>query len=440
MKLFSEEALLEESRPLCDKAIDALDQGNMDILRFLLGRMSVGHFELYVGYVQWIVRVAGKILNDFGEPYFESTSQRVARFLMAPHVQDIKEGRGKKAVSELVNLWCHQLGPINYIGETEEEISFLFAPCGSGGRLRLESWYERNPALYPCTSKKTPVFCRICEHFQQAINNDLPEPFWLMTPSESALGHCRATFFKEKAYKKERLFSQAEIKPLITPRVHQALERLDLGQKDIKPLLIDQHQEWRPLHDLYCLWISAMFSLVYQEKGMDYLSELLWETYVDMFDSSYRNYAMAEDRSLVSNIARIWHYHQASFQLTEEEDRFVFHLDPCGSGGRLYRGDMGKPGDFCYGKGLLCEITEAADITFQRAPYPIYCIHCAATNRDQFEGKPWAFLVDGSVLKQPSACCEQYIYKKNALLKAPPHLPSQVGLDEAKPLQKEYIL
>ncbi len=71
MKIFSPEALQEECRPLCDKAIDALDQGNMDLLRFLLGRMSVGHFELFYGYILWIAQVAGKVLNDFGESWFE---------------------------------------------------------------------------------------------------------------------------------------------------------------------------------------------------------------------------------------------------------------------------------------------------------------------------------------------------------------------------------
>jgi len=97
------------------------------------------------------------------------------------------------------------------------------------------------------------------------------------------------------------------------------------------------------------------------------------------------------------------------------------------------------PGVFRYGTGMLCESREADDITFQRAPFPIYCIHCAATNRDQFEGKPWSFVVDGEAMSAPSMPCIQYLYKKEAPRTAPPQLLKQVGLAEAKPLDEEYI-
>ena len=39
------------------------------------------------------------------------------------------------------------------------------------------------------------------------------------------------------------------------------------------------------------------------------------------------------DDELVREIARTWNYHCADFTLAEENDRFVFRLDPCGSGG-----------------------------------------------------------------------------------------------------------
>ncbi len=439
MKLFSPEELFLESRPLSERALDALAKRDIHQVRFLLGRMSVGHFELCYGYIHWMARVGGKILRDLGEPFFAEASARVARFLMAPYAKDLQEGKEKQVITEIISLWCHQMAPVRFQEETGQEVSFSFSPCGSGGRLLLESQYELSPHIYSRLSNGRPVVCRICEDLQQALNHEAGRIFWSVVPDNSRLGHCRTSFIKQWG-KEERLFSYEERTSISTPRCRQALNKLDFGSLDIQNLLKGQHTEWRPLHDLQCLWITAMFSLAYKEKGIDYLSELVWETYVDMFESSYRSFLMVDDKSLLSNLIRVWHYHQATFQVTEEEDRFVFHLDPCGSGGRMYRGEMGKTDAFRYGHELLCEIPETADITFQRAPFPMYCIHCAATNRDQLDGKPWAFLIDGNAQCNPSAPCEQYIYKKNAPRIVPPSMTAQVGLSEVKPLQKEYIL
>ncbi len=440
MMLFTPEELASETRPLCDLALEALDRENLDELRFLLGRMSVGHFELYFGYLDWVTRMGGKVLQHFGEAYFEDTSQRIARYLMAPYAEDLKAGKERETAAALLTLWCHKLGRIDPLGETKNEAAFSLAPCGSGGRLVLGGFYDRSPRKYPCPSDGMPLFCRICRHLQAALNEQAGKAFWHAVPERNRTGFCRMTFTKHET-RGTLLFSVEETYRLVTPRCLQALKRLDAnGQSDVKDLLRDQHTEWRALHDLLNLWVTALFSVVYEEKGMPYLSELVWETYVTMFDSTYRMHSLMDSRSLFRNLVRMWYYHQATFRVTEEEDRFVFHLDPCGSGGRLYRGEVLIPGVYPYGTGLLRESLEPDDITFGRAPFPIYCIHCAATNRDQLQGKPWSFLIEGGAMSDPSKPCVQYLYKKDTPRVAEPRLLEQVGLTEAGPLDKEYVI
>lgn len=439
MMLYTPEELASETRPLSEMALQALEQGNLDEVRFLLGRMSVGHFELYFGYLDWVTRMAGKILRDFGEAYFENASGRIARFLMAPYADTLRAGKEKEAIADIMTLWTYQSGRIDPLGETNDEVAFSLAPCGSGGRLVLGAVYETSPQQYPRLRDGKPLFCRICQHLQGAVNEALRETFWSAVPEPNRTGFCRVRFAKN-ATRGRLLFQAEETARLLTPRCRQALQRLENNRPDIQELLKDQHTEWRPLHDLLNLWVTALFSMVYEEKGIDYLSELVWETYVTMFEATYRMYAVMDTRSIFRNLVRMWYYHQATFRVVEEEDRFAFFLDPCGSGGRLYRGEALRPGVFRYGQGMLREIREPHEITFGRAPFPIYCIHCAATNKDQFQGKPWSFLVDGNAMSEPSAPCVQYLYKKEAPRAAPPQLLKQVGLDEAKPLDKEYVL
>ncbi len=439
MMLYTPEELASQSRSLSEMALEELERGNLDQVRFLLGRMSVGHIELYFGYLDWVTKMAGKILRDFGEAYFETTSGKIARFLMAPYAEGLKEGNEKKTIVDIMTLWCHQLGRIDPLGETSNEIAFSLAPCGSGGRLVLGGLYEIAPREYPRLRDGKPLFCSICQHLQAAVNEGSGKNFWSAVPDPKRTGFCRVRFSKHDARGKW-LFNAEETAHHLTPRCTKALQRLENNPHDIQGLLRDQHTEWRALHDLLNLWVTALFSVIYEEQGTDYLSELVWETYVNMFDGTYRMYSMMDTKSLFRNLVRMWYYHQATFRVSEEEDRFVFHLDPCGSGGRLYRGEVLMPGVFRYGKGMLCEIREPGDITFGRAPFPIYCIHCAATNRDQYEGKPWAFIIDGEAMSDPSKPCIQYLYKKEAPRKAPPSLLTQVGLSEAKPLHKEYVI
>jgi hypothetical protein len=120
----------------------------------------------------------------------------------------------------------------------------------------------------------------------------------------------------------------------------------------------------------------------------------------------------------------------------EEEDRFVFILDPCGSGGRLYRSDVHK-GRFHYGCGIPCLMEEPANINFNRKGFPIYCAHCASSNRSQFEGGPLVFVIDGNAQKDPLSPCVHYLYKKGAKREVPSAILAQVGRSEAAPLKRQ---
>ncbi len=68
---------------------------------------------------------------------------------------------------------------------------------------------------------------------------------------------------------------------------------------------------------------------------------------------------------LLRSSIRSWLYHRSKFRIVEEDDRFVFILDPCGSGGRLYRGEFGN-GRYVYGKGMMDLMKEPADINNRR--------------------------------------------------------------------------
>ena len=104
-------------------------------------------------------------------------------------------------------------------------------------------------------------------------------------------------------------------------------------------------------------------------------------------------------------------------------------LDPCGSGGRLFREEMTKD-RFHYGTDLAPIVKEPHVLTFGRKDFPLYCTHCASGNREQFQGKPLIFVVDGHAQMLRGMPCRQYVWKKGAKPVVERRLLQQVGMDD----------
>ena len=87
-------------------------------------------------------------------------------------------------------------------------------------------------------------------------------------------------------------------------------------------------------------------------------------------------------RRLVEALAATWRAHStsgvgpspASFTIEEDEEKFTFRMNPCGSGQRLWRRGMYE-GENAYGV-----TQEAHDWSYGRAGFPLYCTHCTLMN------------------------------------------------------------
>jgi hypothetical protein len=432
MKYFTDEELLKASRPLADLALEALEAGQVEHLYYLLNEMDQGHAGLCALGLQWLPRMFGKIRNDFGEDVLQGMLGKSSDYLMEPYVEEFLGGDEKGVISQIIQIWMYQqTAHIVPMGETEDEIAFSLVPCGSGGKLLLEGLPETAPEAFGPCSDGTPIFCRGCKALQRAFNEACGEKVWSTEINEGLLGGCTMRFSKQKS-KGKKLYEPLELYQLVKSRCRQAIEKLLNGDLDIQDLIKDQHREWLPWHDLMITYAVCIQAEIYREKGSEYLDDFLKETYDTGFAMFYPVYDALDDLGMLRMFVQLWHYHQATFHVEEEEDRFAFILDPCGSGGRMYRADMLK-GRFEYGKGMPCLMKEPANINFNRKDFPVYCTHCASSNRDQFEGQPFTFVIDGHAMKDSQSPCIQYLYKKAAKREVSPEMLSQVGKTEVSP-------
>jgi len=345
MRYFTDEELLEKSRPLADLALEALDAGQVHQLYYLLNEMDQGHAGLCALGLQWQPRMWGKIRADFGEDVLDGMLGKSTAYLMEPYVEEFAGGDEKGVISQIIRLWMYQHGAnIVPLGETGEEVAFSLVPCGSGGKTLLEGWPESLPEAFGPCSDGTPIYCRGCKALQKAFNEACGAEVWTTEINQGLLGGCTMRFFKQKS-KDTRLFEPSELYQVVKSRCRQAIEKLLSADLNIRELIKDQHKEWLPYHDLMIEYAVCIQSEIYREKGSDYLDQFLKETYDTSFSMFYPIYDVLDDLGLFQMFVQTWHYHQATFRVEEEEDRFAFILDPCGAAGGCIGGICTR-GDF----------------------------------------------------------------------------------------------
>jgi len=431
-KIFTDEELRELEKSLPQQALEALQAGDKGKVSHLLLQMLGAHTALHFLGVASITRIWGKWHHDLGENKAREMIERAGRLAAAPFIKLFLEGKEKEAITDIIDVYKHHAGgQIVPHSQSGDELVFDLAPCGSGGMNVLRNFEKSMPQWYTRFEDGTPIFCVGCKALQIAMNDAVGEEVWTTEINSQMPGSCRMRF-RQKQTKGEPLFAPHELHTLTKTRTQQALDQVSVGKFKIEHLIEGQQHDWAGWHDLLMVWNEYTFASCRDHGGMDYLEDCLKEGYDSGFDFLYASMeAMEEDASRVSALAQNWHYHQGAFRIEEEEDRFAFILDPCGSGGRMFREEMTKD-RFHYSTELAPIIEEPHNLTFGRENFPLYCVHCASGNRDQFTGKPLIFVVDGHAQLERGMPCRQYVWKKGAPTKVEIRLLDQVGMGSKK--------
>ena len=423
-------AELTKSYPQC--AIEALEEGNDERLRYYLTEMLVGQKEVDGLGLLTHINMHAFIKDKEGDEALHAMMEAVGVQLVKPYVGLYQQDE-KAAFEEIIALYRNQTGAqLIPLKEDADEIEYQLSPCGSGGGFAAGEVYKTGHGL---DEDGVPLLCKACNKWQERFNSAVGEEVWSMTPNPTVPGACKMTLRKQRS-KGTDLFSKEELWLNAKPRSQQALEQLAMGNRDIRHLLENQLDEWKPWHDYAVRWLEYVFAWVAENYGMDYYDEFMAQCYDTAFSAIYGIFQQLEsDEEAVAALAKVWHYHVAKFRVEEEENRFRFVLDPCGSGGRLYRGEMHLD-SFHYGDELSPLVEGKHKIAFNREGAPHYCTHCASSNRDMFLGGPLVFVVDGTAQSRPGAACHQYLWKTDAPREVESRLLQQVGVPELLPLRQ----
>lgn len=212
--------------------------------------------------------------------------------------------------------------------------------------------------------------------------------------------------------------------------------------EDAKRLARYVIDEGKPLHDLMCDWVWDLLTRIADRHGEEEMHRILrasQETW--MMKRTWKGFLHLSVEERVQVTAEIVRAHRSGphqdggVEVIEEEDRYTIKVDPCGSGGRMRRGDpvdgtpsrLGPPYDF--------GTTQAAhDWSWGKKDVPYYCVHCALNEILPMEwgGHPlWVTGYDEDAGKP----CRWYFYKRAELM--PEEVYTRVG--RKKPAKGEGL-
>jgi hypothetical protein len=184
----------------------------------------------------------------------------------------------------------------------------------------------------------------------------------------------------------ERWFTDGELKEMSRPTMDRVIEAIDAGDLEgAKRLCEEMKHEWRFLHDMMVDGIAASMTWVKERLGEEavgesqkWAMERYWKRSVEAIDKRPR-------KEIVQLLAATWRAHSTSgvgpkpgaFTITEDDEKFTFSMNPCGSGQRLVR--LGK----YEGENAFGTTDEAHTWSYGRTDFPLYCTHCAFMNEVQ---------------------------------------------------------
>jgi hypothetical protein len=211
----------------------------------------------------------------------------------------------------------------------------------------------------------------------------------------------------------ERLFTDEELKELATSTMEKIRAAVEKGDKEETLDFVNQlYNEFTGLHDGYMCWISGLLTHIYNTYGgSDAVEAAEREAHIieSRIASAFKPVNKKDVRSvflsLLSGVRG--HVHQP-MNITEDDDKLVIAVDPCGSGGRLLAIDAYSPQ-----KGLI-RIKEPHNITWQMGDFPIYCVHCPIMGALSFERNGDFSFVKTFAETETGSRCEYVFYKDPA--------------------------
>lgn len=242
----------------------------------------------------------------------------------------------------------------------------------------------------------------------------------------------------------KRAARQDDLPELGQATSRQLKEAIDDGRlEEAKKLAAYVVPEGKALHDLLCDWLWDLLTRIATSHGEQAMYDNLKASQDKSFmRRTFKGFLKLSVLERVQATAEVLRSHrcgpgqEGDVDIIDEGDRYTISMDPCGSGGRMRRGDpvdgtpsrLGPPYD--YGK-----TADAHVWSWSKKDVPYYCLHCAVNEQLAIEwgGHPlWVTGYDDDASKP----CAWHFYKNAEAI--PAQFYERLGFKKPAPGEGKY--
>lgn len=226
--------------------------------------------------------------------------------------------------------------------------------------------------------------------------------------------------------KLRRLVREDDWTDLGVPTQEMISRAIDGGRYDEAKALAGYFiPEGKALHDLFCDWIWDIFTKTSEQHGEEAVYNLCRSTQETwMMRRTWKGLSKLSVEDRVRINAEVMRAHRCgpqqdgAIEIIEEEDRISIKMDPCGSGGRMRRGDPVDGTPSRLGSPYHFGVTQKGyPWSWGRKGVPYYCIHCAINEILPIEWGGFPLWVTG-YSDDAAEPCYWHFYKRPDLIPA----------------------
>lgn len=231
----------------------------------------------------------------------------------------------------------------------------------------------------------------------------------------------------ESAMKAKKVFTDEELREMGIQTAELIQDAIDADDKEkAKKLTRRMYREFLAMHDLYRDWSAALLSFIGRRYGDEVLQEALRESCAVWLRPLAGLLKQCDEEGSIRRKAEIMaggmRGHLMPVKVEEDEEKFIFLMEPCGSGGRLVQeGYYESPVD-------LLKIEKPQPMTCGQSDFPVYCAHgpIMAMLGIEWSGAPFFFEEPSDKVGEKP--CKIYLYKDPK--DTPAELYAKVGKDK----------
>ncbi len=385
-----------------DRAVAALDRGDIAAAREIAAASIDAHFSTRDIYTLWNSLTVSYIANHFGADALSDSVPASVRTISRPWAEWFRNGVSREAIASLAMIFRMDGAELDSIGEDESTIVLLSSDWAGnrsdsfpgGGDLRLFStaierwcceWLGYPPFVFHDGKDGAPLSLTIYKN-PMAV----PEAVFQRLGAERDVTRIRAAFDVSGAL----LFDADELENLRFQAYALAVKAIDAGDyARARRHLILSKTEWYLGHHFGRDLITAQTGWILENHGVEHCWEAVDQCYnLPTMGAVLGQVDVMPYRDQVQWLSTLFHQHGMKYTWYEDEGRIALDAAPCGSGGRLidegaYEGPKHLP--LVHGPSVE---------SFGLDEMPVYCMHCPGTNKYVLEhGRPHFLLVEPGI-------------------------------------------